>query len=57
MTSNYKVPRKKIYEVHPLTSVTAGKGNKSKNKQMGPYQTNSFCTAKETTNKTKRQSI
>ena len=27
--------------------------NKSKNKQMGPYETKSFCTGKETINKTK----
>ena len=33
--------------------VSSGKGNKSKNKQMGLHQTKkSFCTAKETINKT-----
>ena len=36
-------------------SVFPGKGNKSKNKQMGLHQTKKFCTAKETINKTKRQ--
>ena len=34
--------------------VSSGKGNKSKNKQMGLHQTKSFCTVKETINKTKR---
>ena len=35
---------------------TSRKGNKSKNKQMG-LQQRCFCTAKETTNKMKRQHI
>ena len=35
--------------------VSLGKGNKSKNKQMGLYQLESYCTAKETINKMKRQ--
>ena len=34
--------------------VSSGKGNKSKNKHMGLYQTKKVCTAKETINKTKR---
>ena len=37
-----------------LTS-TKSKGNKSKNKQVGLYQLESFCTAKEIINKMKRQ--
>ena len=35
-----------------LNSISQGKRNKSKNKQMGPNET-SICTAKETTNKIK----
>ena len=35
-------------------SVSSGKGNKSKNKQMGLHQTKSFCIVKETINKMKR---
>ena len=46
-----------------ITSVSAifflsdskGKGNKSKNKQMGPHQTKKLYTMKETINKMKRQ--
>ena len=34
--------------------VSSGKGNKSKNKQMGLHHTEILCTAKETINKTKR---
>ena len=34
-----------------LRSITRGNRNKSKNKQMGPNQTLSFCRAKETINK------
>ena len=37
-------------------SVFSGKGNKSKNKQMGPHQTKKFSTGKKTINKIKRQS-
>ena len=39
---------------HFLRSVSQGKRNKSKNKQMGPNQTYNFCTAKEI-NKMKEQ--
>ena len=35
--------------------VSQGNRNKSKNKQIGPNQLTSFCTAKETINKMKRQ--
>ena len=35
--------------------VSRGKGNKSKNKLLGPHQDKNFCTAKETINNTKRQ--
>jgi len=37
-----------------LLNVSSGKGNKSKNKQIG-LQTKSFCRAKETVNKMKTQ--
>lgn len=33
----------------------SGKGSKNKNKQLGLYQTKSFCTVKETINKMKRK--
>ena len=36
-------------------SSNKGKGNKSKNELLGLNQDKSFCTAKETVNKTKRQ--
>ena len=36
-------------------AVSQGNRNKSKNKQMGPNQVISFCTSKETINKTKIQ--
>ena len=35
--------------------ISGGKGNKSKNELLGPHQNKSFCTAKETISKTKRQ--
>ena len=35
--------------------VSQGDRNKSKNKPMGPNQTNKLCTTKETKKKTKRQ--
>ena len=34
--------------------LSLGKGNKSKNKQMGLHHTKNFCTAKDTINRTKR---
>ena len=37
--------------------VSLGKENKSKNKQMGLHQTKSFCTAKETFDKTRQPPI
>ena len=36
-------------------SVSSGKGYKSKNQQMGQYQTKNFCTGKKTISKTKKQ--
>ena len=35
--------------------ISGGKGNKSKNKLLGPHQNKKFCTVKETISKTKRQ--
>ena len=35
--------------------VSSGKGNKSKNKQVGLHQTKKLCTTKESTKSTKRQ--
>ena len=37
--------------------ISRGKENKSKNELLGPHQNKSFCTAKETTSKTKKQPI
>ena len=38
-----------------IQHISKGKGNKSKNELLGPHQIKSFCTAKETISKTKRQ--
>ena len=41
-------------EVLEAKHISLGKGNKSKNEQVGLHQAESFCTAKDTINRTKR---